>query len=186
MTVMSEMRESRTQIQRLVLSQMMEMIDIARASAIRARNEPFRKAEPLPLFKPQTVAERAAYVRAELEKLSSQYVETSEFAQAMGQVLQRLDSHSVIELEEELQDLRRQWLDDVAEDNGDTRELEVDPSVRVDMASVLLDTIRRERRAPTHQERRTLHLAYEALAQGARLTLPYKPMPLPGKGTTQT
>lgn len=186
MTVMNEMRESRTQIQRLVLSQMMEMIDIARANAIRVRNEPFRKTEPLPLFKPQSVAERTEHARAELEKLSAQYVEMSEFTQAMGRVVQHLDIFSVIELEEELQDLRRQWLDDVAEDTGDTRELEVDPSVRVDMASVLLDSIRRERRQPTHQERRTIHQAYEALAQGARLTLPYKAMPLPGKGTTQT
>jgi hypothetical protein len=186
MTVMNELRDTRTQTQRLVLAQMMEMIEIARASAIRARHEPFRKTEPLPLFKPQSIAERTAYIRSELGKLSAQYGELSDFAQAMGAVLQQVDTFSAAELEEELQDLRRQWIDDVAEDTGDERELEVDASVRVDAASVLIDSIRRERRMPTHRERRTIHQAYEALAQGARLTLPYKPMPLPGKGTTQT
>ncbi len=186
MTVINEMRESRTQAQRLVLAQMMEMIEIVRADAIRSRHEPFRKTEAIPLFKPQSVAERTVYVRTELEKLAAEFVELTGFARAMNEVLQRIDTSSVIELEEDLQDVRQQWVDDVAEETGDTRELEVDPSVRVDAASVLIDTLRRERRKPTPQERRVIHQAYEALAQGARLTLPYKPMPLPGHSVTQT
>ncbi|MBN1209238.1 MAG: hypothetical protein JXB05_30555 [Myxococcaceae bacterium] len=183
---MSEMRESRPQTQRLVLAQMMEMIEIARARAIQARQGPFRKTEPIPLFKPLSVQERTAYVRAELEKLSSEFGELSEFARAIGGVLQRMDTSSVLELEEELHALRRRWIDDVAEETGDARELEVEPSARVDAASLLIDSIRRERRKPTPQERRTLHQAYEALAHGARVSLPYKPLPLPGHGVTQT
>ncbi len=42
MTVRNEMRENRAQGQQLVLAQMMEMIEIARANAIRERREPFR------------------------------------------------------------------------------------------------------------------------------------------------
>lgn len=186
MTAMNEMRDNRTQAQRLVLAQMMEMIEIVRAEAIRARHEPFRKTEAIPLFKPQSVAERISYVRAELEKLAFEFVELTGFAQAMNAVLERIDTASVIALEEALQDVRQQWIDDIAEATGDTRELEVDPSVRVDAASVLIDSLRREHRKPTPQERRVLHQAYELLAQGARMTLPYKPMPLPGLGVTQT
>jgi hypothetical protein len=186
MTLMDETRENRTQAQRLVLAQMMEMIEIARANAIRERNEPFRKTEPLPLFKPQSVAERTTFIRTELEKLTAWYGEMSGFAYAMSAVLEKLDTASVSELEVALQEVRQQWLDDVAEDPGDERELQVDPSVRVDAASLLIDSIRRERRKPTRQERQMIHQAYEALAQGARVTLPYKPMPVPGYGVTQT
>ncbi len=54
---------------------------------------------------------------------------------------------SMSELEDALHDVRQQWLD-------------------VDVASLLIDTIRRERRRPTRQEQRVIHRAYEALAQG--------------------
>jgi hypothetical protein len=185
MTVLNEMRD-RTQAQRLLLAQMMEMIEIVRGDAIRSRPGPFRKTEAIPLFKPQSVSERTTYVLTELEKLSAEHAELSGFCLAMNQVVQRLDTSSVIQLEEDLQDLRVQWLDDVAEDSGDTRALEVDPAVRVYSAILLIDSLRRECRKPTPQERRTVHQAYEALAQGALPTLPYQPMPLPGHGVTQT
>lgn len=186
MTVMNALREGRTHAQRLVLAQMMEMIEIARARAIQARQGPFRKQEPLPLFRPQSVSERIAYVNAELDALTSEYSELSGFAQEMHSVLQRLESSSIISLNEELQALRRHWLEDVAEDMGDERELGADPIAKVDTASVLIDSIRRERRTPTRQERLVIHMAYDALAHGARLALPYKPLPLPGHGVTQT
>ena len=186
MTVVMNEMSDRTQAQRLLLAQMMEMIEVVRGDAIRSRPGPFRKTEAIPLFKPQSVPERAAYVVEELRKLAVEHVELSDFARAMEEVVRRLETSSVIALEEELQDLRAQWLDDVVTDPGDTRALEVEPSARVDAASLLIDSLRRERRKPTVQERRTLHQAYEALAQGARTTLPYQPMPLPGHGVTQT
>lgn len=188
MTEMIEMNECHTQTQRLLLAQMMEMIELARADALRARapHAPFRKTEALPLFKPRGVPERLQYVRAELEKLSTEHIELNGFTQAVRGVLEHLDTTPGLELEAALHDVRQQWLDDVAEPTGDTRELEVEPSAHVDTASLLVDTLRREQRKPTPQERRTIHRAHEALAHGARLTLPYKPMPLPGYGTTQT
>lgn len=186
MTVMNETRETRTQAQRLLLAQMMEMIEIVRADAIRSHRGPFRKTEAIPLFKPQSVAERTAFVRTELAKLANEFVELTGFTEAMSDVLRRLDSSSVIEIEEDLQDVRQQWLDDVTEGPADTRELEVDPSVRVEAASLLIDSLRRERRKPTAHERRVIHQAHDALAHGARLAMPYKPMPLPGHGPIQT
>jgi len=82
-------------------------------------------------------------------------------------------------------DLADQWLEEGAETAPEGGGLEAEP-MDLEAVAALIDEVRREQRPPTRRERLAITRAHEALASGARVTLPFKPLPMPGFGEVQT
>jgi hypothetical protein len=178
-------RWNEEEARRLLLGQMMALIESVRTHAIRAQPGPFRKTEPMPVFRPHSPRERQAQVEAELDKLVAEHGQLRDFASAMHHVLQQIGSAPSRESTEVVLHAMEQWLGEL-EDSDDGREPDARMPSSLEEISVLLEDIRRKRRQPNGREALAIHLAHEALAEGARMTLPYRSHALPGFGETQT
>ncbi|WP_375771619.1 hypothetical protein NR798_12210 [Archangium gephyra] len=183
---MSMMRWNEDEARRLILGQMVSLIDGMRTQAIRSSTGKFRKREPISVFRPQTLQELMAQVDVELEKLTAEHGQLRDFAECMRTLLQRLPDASLLEMYDAVMDASAQWLGDVEVEDADGQRTDAQHPTQLEEVSLLLEDLRRERRKPTRREKLAIHMAHEALANGARLQLPYKPLPIPGFGETQT
>lgn len=172
--------------QRLVLRQMADLIEGVRVQAIRMQAGPFRKNEPMAVFRPATVPELKDHVDVELAKLVQEHDALGDFAASMRALLERLPSEDPRLAHAALMDASERWLGDLAEKAADGARLDADLPVSVEEVARLIDELRRAQRKPTRRERLAISLAHEALARGARLSLPYQPLPAPGFGERQT
>ena len=183
---MSMMKWNDDEARRLLLGQLVSLVDGVRTLAIRTSPGPFRKHEPIAVFRPHTLQELMSLVELELEKLVADHAHLRDFASAMRTLLHRLPSDSPRELYDAVMDAAEQWLGDVADEDADGLRSDAAPPTQLEEVSLLIDDLRRERRKTTRREKLAIHTAHEALANGARLHLPYKPLPVPGFGDTQT
>jgi hypothetical protein len=180
---MTMMKWNEDEARRLILGQMVSLIDGVRTLAIRSHPGPFRKNEPIAVFRPQSLQELMGQVEAELDKLVTEHAHLRDFAEAMRTLVRRVPTHSPREMYDAVMDAAEQWLGDVTDDGLRS---EADHPTQLEEVSLLIDDLRRERRKPTRREKLAIHMAHEELANGARMHLPYKPLPIPGFGETQT
>jgi hypothetical protein len=183
---MTMMKWNEDEARRLILGQMVSLIDGVRTSAIRSSTGKFRKHEPISVFRPQTLQELMALVDADLDKLVAEHGQLRDFAEAMRSLLQKVPTSSAREMYDAVMDASEQWLGDVADEDADGLRTDMQHPSQLEEVALLIDDLRRERRKPTRREKLAIHMAHEELARGARVHLPYKPLPVPGFGDTQT
>jgi hypothetical protein len=183
---MSMMKWNDDEARRLILGQLVALVEGVRTLAIRTSPGKFRKHEPIAVFRPQTLQELMSLVEVELDKLVADHAHLRDFASAMRVLLHRLPSDSPREMYDAVMDAAEQWLGDVADEDADGQRSDAAHPTQLEEVSLLIDDLRREKRKPTRREKLAIHTAHEALANGSRLHLPYKPLPIPGFGDTQT
>jgi hypothetical protein len=183
---MSMMKWNEDEARRLILGQMVSLVEGVKTLAIRSQPGPFRKREPIAVFRPQSLEELMGQVDVELDKLIADHAHLRDFADAMRILLHRLPTTSTREMYDAVMDAAEQWLGDVADEDSDGLRSDAAQPTQLEEVSLLIEDLRRERRKPTRREKLAIHMAHEALANGARVHLPYKPLPIPGFGDTQT